>query len=88
MSDHYGSATVAPRSARFLFPGDARHSRSHVNHERWGDQRTRQYKGRVDKNTGEVRGGNMRAIRGQELWNCRRREDKCHAQRGTNGDAR
>jgi hypothetical protein len=57
-------------AARFLFPGDARHSRSHINHERWGDRGTRQYKERVDKQTGEVRGGHTRSIHGQELRNC------------------
>jgi hypothetical protein len=68
-------------ATRFLFPGDARHSRSHVNHERWGDRRTRQYKERVDRTTAEVRGGNVREIHGHELRNHRQRESNYPSQR-------
>jgi hypothetical protein len=62
-------------TACFLFPGDARHSRSQVNHERWGDRRTRQYKERVDKTTGEVTAGRTREIYGAELRRNRKRDD-------------
>jgi hypothetical protein len=61
-------------AGRFLFPGDTRHSRAHVQHERLGDQRTRQYVERVDRNTGEVTSGKTRAIRGAEVRQCRQRE--------------
>jgi hypothetical protein len=63
------------RSARFLFPGDARHSQSHVNKEALGDKRTRQYKDKFDRNTGEVQEGRKRGISGQELRANRKRED-------------
>ena len=60
---------------RFLFPGYAPRSHGQVNHDNWGDKRTRQYKEHVDQHTGEVTGGNTREIKGAELRHNRQRDN-------------
>jgi hypothetical protein len=59
---------------RFLFPGDAPRSHGQINHDSWGDRRTRQYKEHVNQHTGEVTGGKTRDITGAELRHNRQRD--------------